>query len=656
MPLAVRDPYVSAWLQGTDLATQWAAGWDGSPMSVCGLVRVDRETYRWCGGPEGLGLPRLRQTSLVVTPTRSSFTLEGGGIRLVAEWLSPIEPGDPRLQSVPLSLLTVAVSSVDGRAHDVSLYCDMSGEWASWAAGQEIVWETDRTAARHWSVRLSSERPLSEMAEMAAWGSAIFSTPARRSTSYESGAAASVRANFAAAGRLSGRNDPIPQAAQPGGPVFALAHQLGSVGRGLVVAEWSLGHVESPAIEYMGRPLEPLWTAHWESWQKMADDFLGQAEAARARAIRLDEAITSAARAAGGPEYAALCALALRQAYGGCQLVVGPTGRPWAFLKELSSDGDISTVDIIFDACPVFLYIDPGFIPMLLEPVLHYAASPRWSKRYPPHSLGFWPIANGNPVGPSAEPMPVWESGAMLSMAAVWADRVQGKTARAFLARYEPLWAKWAALLISELPSPPAQLTTIDYLGHAPHDTNLAVLGIVGLAAAGRIAGRLGAERQAAQWGEQAAQFAARWAQLAANPTGHHLESHMGWQGTWSNLYNAYWDAVLGTGLVSAEVTTTEAEWYQSRLDKYGLPVASNTPQLARLDQQLITAAWLHDQPVGPEMIRTLARYVNHTDFRAPLPDTYDPTNGEPLSRYNWRARPVVGAAYGLLLLKGPLP
>ncbi|MHB8245043.1 MAG: glutaminase family protein [Acidimicrobiales bacterium] len=656
VPLAVRDPYVSAWLEGTDLAAGWATGWAGAPMSICGLVRVDGHTYLWCGDLAGLGLaiPRLTQTALEVTPTRSLFTLEGAGIRLVAEWLSPVEPGDPRLQSVPLSLLTVAVSSADGNPHAVTLYCEMSGQWASWIGTDQIVWETSETAARHWSVQLASQQPLAENAEMAAWGSAVFSTlPSGAATSYESGASWSVRASFAGTGRLSDSNDTAFRAIDVAEPAFALAQDLGPVGSVPVMAHFSIGHVETPAIEYMGQLLEPLWKASWNRWQSMVDEFLTSVPATRSRSISLDEAITAGAQKAGGPEYAALCALALRQAYGGCQLVVGPSGKPWAFLKEISSDDDISTVDIIFDSCPVFLQLDPGYIPMLIEPVLHYAASSRWSEPYSPHSLGHWPLANGNPVGASSEPMPMWESGAMLVMAAVWATRVPSETARTFLARFEPLWTKWAELLMSQLPSPPAQLTTIDFLGSAPHNTNLAVLGIVGLAAAGEIASRLGRGKQGRQWAAEAKKFASQWERLATDPSGRHLDCHMGSAGTWSDLYNAYWDAVLGTALVGDSVASMQAAWYRSHIEAFGLPVQSSTPGLARVDQQLITAAWLHDYPIGPEMIKIVARYLGHTGYLAAMPDTYNPKTGGPGLLYDWRARPVVGAAFGLLLLKG---
>ena len=434
-------------------------------------------------------------------------------------------------------------------------------------------------------------------------------------------------------------------------PVFALAHDLGSVARSPDTVSWSVGHFETPAIEYMGRPLDPLWKAYWPSWESVVDEFLASAPAARSRAASLDARVNTAAEHAGGASYVALCALALRQAYGSCQLVIGPNGEPWAFLKELSSDDDVSTVDIIFDSCPVWLHLDPGYLAMLLEPVLAYVASGQWEREFAPHGLGFWPIANGNPSGASFEPMPVEDSSAMLVMAAAYASRVPADEARSFLARYETLWTRWADLLVTQLPSPPAQLTTADYLGKSTGNTNLAVLGIVGVGAAAQISGRLGEAAQAKSLSARAKGFAAQWAKLAMDRSGLHLDSDVGAAGTWSNLENAVWDRVLGTGLVPAAVAATQAAWYRSHLYEYGLPIESETPKLARLDQQMQTAAWLYDYPVGPELVEILARYVGHTDYLAPLPDTYDPQTGEPGTLYNWRARPVVGGLFVLLLV-----
>jgi len=653
VPLVVRDPYVSAWLCGTELAGTWATGWDGGRQAVCGLARIDEKPYLWCGAPDvpGVELAVMTQRSLEVTPTRSIFTLEGGGVELVAEWLSPVEPGDPKRQSVPLGLLTVSVSSSDGRPHAVELYVDVSGEWATGLEGDTVVWQTSLTRSRHWTVQVAPEQPLGERGEMAAWGTAVFSTaPVGRAASFQSGADAQVRALFASSGRLGDGDDPSFRPVDADTPVFALAHDLGSV-RGPLTAHWCFGHFESPAVQYLGQPLEPLWTAYWPSWQAAVDDFLSSANETRLRAAALDDRITSTATAAGGPAYSGLCALALRQAYGACQLVAGPGGRPWAFLKELSSDDDVSTVDVVFDSCPVWLALDPGFLAMLLEPILHYAASGRWSEGFAPHSLGFWPLADGNPLGPAFEKMPVQDSGALLVMAAAYASRVPEAAARSFLAPHEALFGAWAELVASELPAPPAQLTTIDYLGPSPANTNLAALGVVGLGAFAQILERLGHGSEARSWRSRAERLGREWAARAMDPAGRHLDRNIGNHGTWSNLCNAFWDRALVTKLLPAKVSSLQATWYRARFEPYGLAVEDKTPSLARLDQELLTAAWLREFPVRDELVERVARYLGHTAFRAPMPDTYDPRTGSFRDQYNWRARPVVGAAFGLLLV-----
>lgn len=649
VPLAVRTPYLSAWLSGTELAGRWATSWFGTTCAVCGLVRVDGTTFVFCGDPdpEGGRLRRMVQRSVAVTPTRSVFTLEGGGVRLVAEWLSPVEPGDLRRQSLPLSLLTLAVSATDGRRHDVEVYCDVTGQWAIGGEPEAISWKSTATRSRHFSVSFASQRPLGETDEMAMWGEAVFSSAPRGSSlTYEVGSGRAVRAAFAASGRLGN---------EAGGhsvnPVFAFSRRIGKVGSRPHETHFALGHFETPSLMYLGTPLAPLWKKYWRSWQAAVDEFLEGAAETRTRAAALDARVSKESRERGGVEYSALCALALRQAYGSCVLVSGPKGEPWAFLKELSSDGDISTTDIIFDACPVWLHLDPAFLKALLEPILHYAASPHWHKDFAPHSLGFWPKADGNPTGPAAEPMPVWASAAMCVMAAAYASRVERAVANGFLSRHEQLFTRWAALLEKELPNPPKQLTTIDYIGASAGNVNLAALGLVGLAAAGQIAGILGDRRASSARKAAAKRLTKEWEKISLDPGGHHLDTLIGAKGTWSDLYNAYWDAALGTGLFGPHLKKLQAAWYPSVMHPFGLAIESETGQLGRLDQQVVTAAWLAEYPVGPELIKRVVAYLGHTSYLAPMPDTYDPRTGGPGAQFNWRARPVVGGVYALLLL-----
>lgn len=74
---------------------------------------------------------------------------------------------------------------------------------------------------------------------------------------------------------------------------------------------------------------------------------------------------------AGGPQYATLGALAYRQVLAGTKLVWNDRlNTMWYFMKEISSDGDVSTVDVVFPSYPIPTYLcnhsDPHFsLPIL---------------------------------------------------------------------------------------------------------------------------------------------------------------------------------------------------------------------------------------------------------------------------------------------------
>jgi len=49
-----------------------------------------------------------------------------GKVEMIITFLSPVTPDDLKRQSLTFSYLHVAVSSMDGKAHDVQLYSDIS--------------------------------------------------------------------------------------------------------------------------------------------------------------------------------------------------------------------------------------------------------------------------------------------------------------------------------------------------------------------------------------------------------------------------------------------------------------------------------------------------------------------------------------------------
>lgn len=75
-----------------------------------------------------MGVPSLAtQTSFEYTSTKSMFSLSvGSAIALNITFLSPVTPNDAKRQSIPVSYMSVSVSSLDGKEHDVHLYTDVS--------------------------------------------------------------------------------------------------------------------------------------------------------------------------------------------------------------------------------------------------------------------------------------------------------------------------------------------------------------------------------------------------------------------------------------------------------------------------------------------------------------------------------------------------
>jgi hypothetical protein len=671
-PLAVRNPYVSTWLPATVLPATWPEFWAGHTTAMGGIARIDGVAFMFMGDPSiiltipngNYGTPTttqgfeqaLQQTKLEVTPTRSTFTLEGGGVELVAEFLSPVEPGDTKRQSIPFSYVTLSARSIDGKTHDVQLYADISGEWCSGDDGQQITWSPSQVSysggtLQVWSVELASQQPLTEQDQQAAWGSTVWATPATSGLTYQSGQDVVVRAQFVTNGKLTNGNDTSYRAINDNWPVFGFCADLGSLGSSAVTVPLSIGLARTPAVSYLGQNLDPWWSKEFSSWPDMLGFFHGDRAAAQRRATSLDNRITADARAAGGPAYAGLCAVALRQAYGGTELVAGPDGSPWAFLKEISSDGNVSTVDVLFPASPVWVYADPGYLALLLTPLLAYAESGNWPEQFAPHDLGSaYPVAGGHNDG-GGENMPVEESGNMLIMAAAYIQQAPS-AAKAFATAHYKVLKQWADYLVANLPDPGFQNQTDDFAGEIAHSVNLALKGIIAVAAFGQIAAAAGNTGDAASYAAQAKSFIGYWAAHAQDPGAAHLDLTYnggdGGNGTWGTTYNGFADRLLGTGLVPAPVLAEQAAWYPRVSNLFGLPL--QVPHsYAKSDWAMFTAAWLSAYPVKQQLIEQVYTYANTTPQRVPFSDLYDTISGDQVS---FQARPVQGGIFALLALR----
>lgn len=637
------------------LAGTWPTFWTGRVTAMAGIAQIDGTAYVFLGAPtlpNTNPLPTMRQVSLTVTSTSSVYVLQEAGVQVEVTFFSPVEPGDQRRQSAPLSYISATARSIDGRSHKVGLHFDISGEWVYGNTDEQITWaHTDigRGANRLINLNYTPANPsvLAETNEMASWGTMVWSTQHRAGLTYQIGEDNVVRAQIVNGGALDNSVDTAqPRAINDRWPVFAFHLDLGNVRSTTEPMVISIGHVREPAVSYLSTPLPPRWKAYFQVWQDMVSFFHRDWAAASKRAAALDHRISRDGRKAGGTQYAAILATTLRQAYAGTELVTGPGGEAWAFLKEISSSGNVSTVDLVYPGMPVFLYLDPTYLQLLLEPILAYAETGGWPKQFAEHDLGtHYPNADGHNDG-NEEDMPVEESANMLIMSAAYLQRADTGSARRFAKAHYTILKQWSDYLVGNALDPGFQNQTDDFTGFIAHSVNLALKGIIGIGAMSIVATTAGKSADAAHYRGIAQNYIGQWVSKSTDSSGKHLKLAYDQDGTWSLKYNGYADKVLNLGLVPVKVAREEARWYLTRANTYGVPLDIRHTY-TKADWEMWTAAWLSDQPkITSRLIEGLYTFANTTSSRVPFTDWYDTVNDRQIG---FQARPVVGGYYALL-------
>jgi len=375
--------------------------------------------------------------------------------------------------------------------------------------------------------------------------------------------------------------------------------------------------------------------------------------------------------AAGGDKYATLAQLTYRQVFGAMQLAWIPSKKqPWYFLKEISSDGDLNTADVVYPAFPQVLYYSPELLRLMQVSHLEYAMN-FTSQPYPlpfaPHDLGFWPIADISYK--RQENMPLEESAwAILSFAIITQSKGGDAT---WLAPYWPVVQTWFTFMRDLLPFPQTQLSTDDFDGLLYNSTNLAVKGLAALAAYGYLVeAYLGDKKQAAEIYATAAAYANTMVQhswLEDGANSHFLLGYLGSQGdggdreSWPMLYNALWLRLLGYDNLlprQQQLLDQMRDWYAARkLQKFGLPLNSRK-NYTKDDWTVFLAATYYsagEDGAGPQpsafsttLFDRFYAWANATSSRVPISDWS--FTDQPASP-GFIARPVYGAMYAPMLV-----
>ncbi|KAL8358009.1 hypothetical protein RB601_009440 [Gaeumannomyces tritici] len=677
IPLAVRSPYLNTWLNGDAkgiLPGTWPKFWAGQITGWQGFVRVDNAMYNWMGAAPGP--PAVNQLSFTYTSTKSIFTFDvGGKVAMTVTFLSPVYPDDVEKQSLQFSYVRVGVKSSDGASHNVQVYMDVAGEFASGGDHSKIIqWSkgtsgTGGNAVEYAEFALRDQAVFRESNEQANWGTWFLATSGDAGlTSRVGGGDVATRQQFAADGRLDNSVDGNPRSVADNWPVFAFARDLGGVSGEEKEVVFTLGLAQDSVVNFQGQGASPTaltgpWKRNFGSAADSAAGFHRDWSAAVRAADSLDERIRADSAAAGGDDYAAITTLAVRQTFGGLQMAQGPGGQQYVFLKEISSNSDVQTVDVIFPAMPILLYLNPRLLRLLLDPLYENQEAGHYPNSYAIHDLGTFPNALGYPAG-NDEPMPLEECGNMIIMTLAYAQRAADDD---YLRARLPKLRQWAAFLVDDSLVPANQLSTDDFAGTLANQTNLAIKGIIGLRAMAEIerrassgAAELAVEQES--FGAIASSYLDAWQRLAVNSAANPPHTTLSYNQPDSHglLYNIYSDRLLNLGFVPQSVYDMQSTFYRSVELEFG--VALDTRHTwTKSDWQMFAAA-VADNETKTMFVSKLRKWIDATTSDRAMTDLYDAsTGGYPGGGPTFVARPVMGGLFALLALpktteSGPTP
>ncbi|MDP4208706.1 MAG: DUF4965 domain-containing protein [Bacteroidota bacterium] len=583
------------------------------------------------------------QKSATVMPTQTFYNFNCGPVELKLVFTNPLLMNKLEVLSRPVSYVTYQVKSLDGKQHDVQIYFDATPEWAVNVSSQPVT--SDRQEANglvFLKTGTKEQKVLGKKGDDVRidWGYFYLTGKSDKSVSTSVGESHAVKKMFAGMGAVSNNVDSkLPEKMAEKMPVLAYSQKLGKVGATVVSDYFMIGYDDIQSIQYFGNNLLPYWKQVGKiDIQQAFKNAQNEYSTLVTECQAFDKQLMADAERAGGKEYADLCALAYRQAIAAHKLVIAPNGDLLFFSKENFSNGCINTVDVTYPSAPLFILYNPELMKGMLNGIFYFSESGKFSKPFPAHDLGTYPLANGQLYG---EDMPVEEAGNMLTLTAAIA--IKEGNAR-YAEKHWNVLSTWADYLLEKGLDPENQLCTDDFAGHSAHNTNLSAKAIMGIAAYGKLAQMLGLSDVANTYTEAARKMAAKWCEMAND--GDHYRLNFDNANSWSQKYNLIWDKVLNLNIFPKDVAAKEIAYYLTKQNSFGLPLDSRR-SYTKSDWILWTATLANDRSSFEKLVSPMWKYANEISTRMPLSDWHETTDGKSVG---FRARSVVGGYFMKLL------
>jgi hypothetical protein len=659
IPLITVDPYFNIWSFNDCLYDDAPRHWTGKRNALTGYLKVDGIWYGYMGKTELNGEnyymePRhLKQTDIMLTPTKTIYTFENEKVVLKLEFLAPLLLDDLKMMSRPVSYITYVIESKDGNKHSTEIYLDISSEAAVNTSDQRVLFGDDANGI--YCGRGREEMLTKSGDDMRIdWGWLHLSAPEHEYLILNTQDKKNwVTLRGAREPELTKLNNKMSgsveydQAVAEGYPSLGCLRRFevapGNAAQGMIC----ISYYDIYAIQYMGKNIEAYWKKDGETFDVMLTDSVRGYEQIRKRTEEFDEKLKAEAMLYGEKYYDLLC-VAYRESIASHKLIMAGDELQF-FSKECYSNGCIGTVDITYPSLPLYLKYCPELAQGMMNPIFDYVGTGRWPFEYAPHDVGQYPLANGQVYGLDRKihvldeyyQMPVEECGNMLlCVAAV----CKAKGSSAYAAKHKEILTGWADYLVKIGWDPENQLCTDDFAGHLAHNCNLAIKGILGIAAWGNLLEQMGEKEESEKYLEKAKELARIWEKAAY--AGDHYRLTFDGNDTWSLKYNLIWDKMLGLNIFDEKIAEIETKYYLTKMNTYGVPLDSRC-DYTKSDWEMWTTVLTDDTAYRKQIIDTMWQAMCDMDRRAPLPDWY---HTEEASAEGFQNRTVQGGLFILLL------
>ncbi|KAH9035864.1 hypothetical protein EDB84DRAFT_1269293 [Lactarius hengduanensis] len=560
VPLAVRSPYFNCWgflnfaggIQNTSIL---------SIFDLVVYVRVDNNTFLFLRDGFDSTFTDVNLTNVAISPTQTMLTAEAGPMQINLTFLNPIEPKDWVKQSIPLSYLSLTAKSLDGAAHAVQVYSDLSAEWVSGNRSQEIYWMgMDDDGVIGYRVKRQNPTLSEEVSTFTEWGTLYHFMEMGDNITSKIADHSVSRDLFLHNGMLDATDAPNSPFFIPNSTVFAMSRDLGTIQATRDPIVWVVGYATDPVINYTdlsGTPPQqrsPFYKTQYSDDKSLVVDFISDFANASSRAQKLDQKILQGAASFSGP-LGDLVSLMTAEIYGNTQLTVATDASGefnksdvMAFMRDMDTNR-VNPVERLFSAFPAFMYIDPDLGGLLLEPLFKLQASPKYTNVYAAPDLGSSYLYQVLRIADKTL-IPYEDSGNMLIMTYAHA-RASGDVS--LINRYYDLLNSWtdylsnSVLLIHNQYS--ADGLSID------NQTNLAIKGIIAIKAMSQMSSFVNKTTDFDKYSSTSSRLYAQWKGLALADDKHLLAAYGQIGSSWTLGYNLFADVWLNTSVVESSVS-----------------------------------------------------------------------------------------------------